>query len=716
MFKSITRKQKLKSLKYNHALEMQEPSKRKKTKWNGFRGIQSKLIASFFIPIALILVLGLTTYTQASKGIIKNYEKASITNINMISKYFLLQMQNVSSKAAELASNNDLKQYYSGALQDKPADEMTSLEILRNQVRNIGNVDPLIEDIYIIASYGSGVKHSGTYKITSYEEFLKSQEVKELAELGANAGWIGSHPYIDEKISDAGADNPDQYSLSYISTFIDARNKRSGYIIADLKKSFIIDALKETNFGVGSITGLITSDGRELLYGDDIEGFSFRAQSFYSDSINMNGEDTKLQYVEYEEESYLYICTELGKSKIRFCTLIPENVVLELVKDVKTVTVAIVILATLIAFLVATFISAGISHTLNKTNETLTKVSEGDLTVSLDIKRKDEFGLLGISINHMVQSMKELLLKMTDASSTVAVTSSQVTETTNLLFRATKDISKTVNDIEQGVNQQAQDAESCLTQMSNLADQINIVYDNTNEIEKIASSTKNMLGQGMVVVGDLSFKAKDTSDITQSVIDDILQLERESNSINGFIGTIHEIASQTNLLSLNASIEAARAGEAGKGFAVVAEEIRKLAKQSSDAAGKISRIVEQIQLQTQKTVTTAKHAEDIVASQEEALSETIKVFGDVNDHVENLTNNMKKIVLGINGMESSKNDTLNANESISSTAEESAAATSELGVTVEEQLHAVEMLNEAAKQLGLQAKDLEATVQLFRVK
>jgi methyl-accepting chemotaxis protein len=475
-----------------------------------------------------------------------------------------------------------------------------------------------------------------------------------------------------------------------------------------------LDALTEADFGEGSYTALISQDGREISNIVEQDAFSFRDQEFYKTALSSE-EVSQSEYVELEGKSYLFIYSKLEVGKGMLCTLIPESVILSQVSAVRDVTVAIVIIAILIAILVATFISAGISKALQRTNIALRRVAEGDLTTHLTIGRKDEFGILGNSINHMILSMKELIVKMTDASATVSTNSAAVTETSELMYRATKDISKTVYDIEQGITGQAQDAQNCLMQMSNLANQINDVNENTNEIERIATTTKQILVQGMEVVNDLGMKAKDTSDITQSVIRDITNLEQESNTISDIIATINDIAGQTNLLSLNASIEAARAGDAGKGFAVVASEIRKLAEQSAQAANKIGTIIGHIQVQTKKTVETARKAEDIVASQEVALSDTIKVFGEVNEHVGHLTNNMNKIVEGITGMEKTKNDTLDANESISATAEESAAATNELGVTVEEQLLAVEKLNESATKLNLQAKELEAAVQYFKL-
>ncbi len=683
-----------------------------KLKW--MNGIRARLMAAFFIPVLLIVVLGTITYSTASRGIIRNYETASRTSLSMMGKFFSLELQNIAARVAELASGNEIKQYYSGALKDRPADEMTSLEAVGTQVRNMRNVDPYLEEIYIIAAYGKGVSRSGTFLVEDYAAFKASPELQSLSTSRSTSAWVGSHPWVDRQVSKNGESNLGSYSLSYISSFIDARNQRSGYILADLKKSFIADALEEAGFGEGSHTAFLSGDGREIMSGEEVSALSFLDQEFYHSAVQ-SGEESGAGYVELEGSSYLFIYNRLEAGNALLCTLIPESLILSQVAAIRGVTAAIVAIATVIAVLVATFISAGISGALNRTNITLRRVAEGDLTGLLSIRRRDEFGILGSSINHMIRGMEELIIQMTGAGATVSLSSGEVTGTAELLLQASRDISGAVKDIEQGIAQQAEDAQNCLLQMSNLAGQINVVHENTEEMERIATGTKNTLEQGMEVVRDLGRKAKGTSEVTQSVIRDISALEQESAAISDIMATINDIAEQTRLLSLNASIEAARAGEAGKGFAVVALEIRKLAGQSAQAASNVGGIVSHIQEQTRKTAGTARQAEDIVASQEVALSDTIKVFDEVNERVENLNNNMKKIVEGIAGMERTKSDTLTANESISATAEESAAAANELGVTVNEQLLAVEKLKESAARLGLQSRELEAAAAFFKL-
>ena len=359
--------------------------------------------------------------------------------------------------------------------------------------------------------------------------------------------------------------------------------------------------------------------------------------------------------------------------------------------------------------------ASGISKTIRNINEKLELVANGDLTVDINIKRKDEFNILGKSVNDMFTSMKSLIHKMISVSNTTTNSANEVSETSGTLLQGSKNIAAAISDIEEGVHQQANDAENCLIQMSALAGQINTVYENTNEISESAENASKSVDDGIVIVDNLSVNAKDTSNITQLVINNIQELNTESKAIAGIIGSINDIAEQTNLLSLNASIEAARAGEAGKGFAVVADEIRKLAVQSAEAASQIGTIIEQISIKTDKTVEAAKQAGEIVEKQEVTLSETVNIFHVINNQVEKLTGNLSEISKGIEKIEQAKNDTLSAVESISATSEETAAASTQLGISADSQLKAVETLNLAADRLSEDANNLQETASIFKI-
>jgi len=343
----------------------------------------------------------------------------------------------------------------------------------------------------------------------------------------------------------------------------------------------------------------------------------------------------------------------------------------------------------------------------------MTQIAEGNLKVNASIRRKDEFHKLGQSINHMISSIKSLIDKTIGVSITTAGSADEVSEASKALLDTSKNIANAISDIEQGIQQQASDTENCLIRMSELSKQINVVYESTNEIEKIAGHTRSIVGNGLDSIRDLTEKQKDTVEITNSIMIDINNLETESGSIIDIIRTMNEITEQTNLLSLNAMIEAARAGIDGKGFAVVADEIRKLAEKSANEAKNINKIIDNIQLRTKKTMETARRAENIVADQDKTLKLTLMNFDLINEHVGNLTNNLDKISHGIEAIAQAKEDTLSAVENISSTLEETVAASTEVGATADNQLQTVKRLNNAAQQLNSDASNLKETVSVF---
>lgn len=673
--------------------------------------IRNKLILSFLVPVVLIIILGVLSYSKSSKGLIESYENSTLSTMKNMARYLDFGAETVATKAKILNTNDILVKYYSGEYRSDEEEESRRFKEVRASITKEILSQDYIANVFIMADYGNAISGSNTAasKLV-YDDFMTIGEGALLKEVQADGIWVGSHHYLDglSGMKDT------TYSFSYISNLKGTDGKPVGSIVLDVDNNYVIDTVAGSGFPTGSVVAFISGDGREIVSGVIPEGFLFTEQTYYQKAVEAGSKEGS-EYVNFNDGTYLFTYSKIPSNGSMLCSVIPERMIVKKASEVRKITFVVVILASIIAIGLGTFIANGYSSSIRKVNNVLNLTEKGDLTHYTSIKRKDEFQVLGKCINDVINSMQKLIRKMTGTSTTVSKSAVVVSESSEILVNATKSISEAVSDIERGVTQQAQDAESCLQQMSDLADKINELYSGTQRIEQIAGNTKAIVGNGMGIVDNLSAKAKDTSDVTKTVISDIQNLESESRAIASIIETINGIAEQTNLLSLNASIEAARAGEFGKGFSVVAAEIRKLADQSLKASNEIAKIIQKIEGQTRKTVNTAQYAQSIVMSQEEALESTVNVFMDINQHVENLTDNLNQIALGVDGIDQAKNDTLRAIESISATAQETAAATEELSVTAENQFAEVNRLNDVVQQLNDDAINLEESVKVFKI-
>ena len=412
---------------------------------------------------------------------------------------------------------------------------------------------------------------------------------------------------------------------------------------------------------------------------------------------------------------YMFVYSKIGSTGCMLATIIPEKVIKEQAAEIEKMTILMVIVAMIIAIVVGMILANGIGTAIGNVNVILKEASEGDLTVKVETRRRDEFKKLNYHITGMIQSIKELVGKSANVSCRVTDSASAVSMASEQFVESSTSITEAIEHIEGGITEQAHDAESCLKKMGGLSEKIDYVNQSTTQIAEFAETTKETVDTGIVTIRELNTKAKATTQITKKVIDNIEALEKESHSIEGITNTINEIASQTNLLSLNASIEAARAGEAGRGFAVVASEIRKLAEQSMEASHMIEQIINGIQIKTRETVGNAKEAENIVTSQEQALTATIEVFNTIGTQVEGLTKNIEEIGMGVSSIESAKDETLKAIANISAGLTETAAASAEVQSAADNQLQSARELNEAAMGLGQDAEELQEAISQFKV-
>lgn len=701
------KKEKLKKEKVRKPQPKKTGNSRKaaKDKGMGLRGIQVKLIGAFMIPVILFVIIGFMIYSKCSTTLNSTYEASANTSVGTLEEYLGLGFENIELMATRLSINSAITSYYTGSEVKSESMLMDTKVALSNE----STADKFIDHIIVCAKSGTACSEKGAIRGDVYNAFVESEEGKNVeSEIGMGSMWISSHPAIDEV---TGYDS-DEYALSLVTVLKNNSNKSVGYIIIDVKTSFIQDILDNAQISNNSIKGFVLEDGSQVLSGDS--DIKFTDTDFYQEALageNLQGS----KEVSYEGADYLFTYSRIEGTNMLVCAMVPQKEIMAGAQAILRYTLIAVAICAVIAIVVGSVLASGISKAIRKVNRVLKKTSDGDLTGQISMKRKDEFNVLSSSITNMIGSMKDLILKMTNVSGHVSDSAVQVGTNSEVLLEVTKNITEAVDYINSGISQQAQDTESCLEQMNGLAERINVVHENTDEISEIAQEAQGAIENGMVIVANLGEKVQGTTEVTETIIREIRELNKESIAINSIIGTINEIAEQTNLLSLNASIEAARAGEAGRGFAVVSEEIRKLAEQSGNAGNQIGEIINHIQERLAATIETAGLAGESVAFQTEALNNTVDVFKNISQQVSKLAEDVEKITQSVGGIEQAKEDTMNAIESISTTSNQTESASEELARSTEKQLQAVEVLNDAVKRLQMDAEDLDTSVSIFKV-
>jgi methyl-accepting chemotaxis protein len=687
--------------------------KKKKSGLSFVHSIRFNLTVGFLVPVIFIFIIGIVSYTQASKAIKKNYRDAIISTINTTGEYYGLILQNMEDKSLQIASDFVTKKYYSGSYKKNQLEETKWLNLIKSNISSMVASDSFINSISIFTHYGQPLSSAGSFmndpKETIYNKYKMSDEGETVLKGNNNVYWSGYHRFIDEELKL----DQNQYGISLTREYLDVGSKSIGYVIVDVKLSVIRNVMTDLVLPEGSKFVFVTPDGREISDTNETEPIILN-QDFY---INSKDQEVTsgFQNVKYNNQDYLYIYQKVSDTGVMVCSVIPASFLTSQTDSIRNLTFVLVLIGSAIAVTIGLNLSTGIGTTIHKVVKHLEKVSSGDLTVQFTTKRKDEFNVLSKSINSMINNVRILVDKAAVVGDEVALSATNVNNNTSELLEATKHISRALQEIESGIVHQAEDATTCVSESNLLSDKITIVHDTKQEIDEITRMTNDIVKHGIDTIYELKDKAKSTSGMTKMTIEDIEDLAKRSDSINNIVGVINEIAAQTNLLSLNASIEAARAGEAGRGFAVVSDEIKKLADKSMESAKDIGDIISSIIYKTNDSVNTVKKADAYMVQLEDTLLNVVKVFENIRIQVDGLSNKLEVISEQMDDMEKSKMNTLNSIVSISAVSEESAAAIEEMDATVTTQLTSVEHLSNASNLLIEDAKQLDLAIRAFQI-
>lgn len=684
--------------------------KQSKSEVHWLNSIRGKLVISYMIPVALIILLGTISYKQAADTIIKNYEISMENTIKKTAEYYDLMMNTIATNVDQIAIDNSLRSYYRGGYKDEPLQEKKAFQEIKKSVFMNAFSSDFVSGIYTFADYGNPCISYLDVKKLDYAAYKGTEEGQQMAVAKDNVVFSGYHNDLDAMTGYTSED----YAFSLKRNITNQSAAPVGIIVLDISMEAARDPLLKLELEEGSICGLVSADGKEITNWDGERSLPFPEMVVYKDFL-ASGEESAAMYKDYGGKPYLCLFSKVGETGFNVCCIIPKEQITEKLKGIQTATLLIVILALVISICTSAFISMGINTSIRKLSKVMKAVAEGDLTAKVHMKGKDEFKKLGDHTEHMLTNTKELIQKAGLVSEEVLGSVSDVSDTSDQMNKTTDHISEAISKVNEGVYRQNGEVENCLAKMDELAEQIVQVNEETDGAIRRAGKSKEMMEKGIAAIDVLDEKASETAKVTGQVIEKIEALAEETKAITEIIGTIREIASRTNLLSLNARIEASRVGSAGSGFAVVAEEVRKLSEESMKSAEHIGEIVSRIESETRDTVVVAKESEKIVEQQESAMDETIAAFQEMSESVNGLARKIEKIAGNMHNMENSKNMTMNAVANISEVSKETLLSTNQMKDAVEVQISAVKELNDATDQLEDGAQKLIDAISKFKV-
>lgn len=354
---------------------------------------------------------------------------------------------------------------------------------------------------------------------------------------------------------------------------------------------------------------------------------------------------------------------------------------------------------------------------IKKVSGQLGEIADGNLLVELpadeDIGR-DELGDMQRSTKNLAEKLAAIIGKSKRAAKEVDDQSRELADSAVQANNTSGQVTEAVSEVSKGAVSQAESIEKAAMDTSDIGDNISDITNSVEEMDRCAADMKTSCDKAMSALNTLIRQSESVTASVKEIGDSITSTNNSSKEISQFTDAITDIASQTNLLSLNASIEAARAGEAGRGFAVVADEIRQLADQSADSADKIKAVVERLLSDSQSSLNVLDKLNTSFSEQVTQLDITRSDMESMSESVDNVKATSDDINNRIKALDKAKNGLTEIIADLSAISEENAASTQETNASMEELNATFTIISDSAEKLQELSDDLAETISYFK--
>ncbi|MEC4032915.1 methyl-accepting chemotaxis protein TlpA [Bacillus subtilis] len=361
------------------------------------------------------------------------------------------------------------------------------------------------------------------------------------------------------------------------------------------------------------------------------------------------------------------------------------------------------------------FVIRSITKPLRRIVASAEKISEGDLTETIEINSKDELGVLSESFNHMAHSLRSLIHGIKDSVEHVASSSEELTASADQTSRATEHITMAIEQFSNGSESQSEKIETTTEQINEMNDGLAELARAAAVITETSADSTEVSSKGETLVQKTAGQMNTIDHSVKAAEQVVKGLEIKSKDITNILRVINGIADQTNLLALNAAIEAARAGEYGRGFSVVAEEVRKLAVQSADSAKEIESLISEIVKEIHTSLNVLQSVNKEVETGLVMTDETKQSFKHISQMTNQIASELQNMNATVEELSAGAQEISAASNDITAISKESSDGIQDIAASAEEQLASMEEISSSALTLERMSEELRDLTKQFKV-
>lgn len=360
---------------------------------------------------------------------------------------------------------------------------------------------------------------------------------------------------------------------------------------------------------------------------------------------------------------------------------INEAYILSDLIDLLYIVCTIFVIVLVIVIAVVSIFVGRLMQPINSLTSVITTISDGDFSVNITAKGNDEIAVMSRSLRDFVTIMREVITDIRDVSDQLSNSSDATKELAGTLYSGSQSQAESMADVKVTVDQVANGVQELAEHAGTLSSVVTETNHRGSNARENMQQTVNVASQGRDDMETVNSAMSSIVTAMNELETIVSRVGESTEQINSMVSLISDIASQTNLLSLNAAIEAARAGEAGRGFAVVAEEIRKLAEVSSSSASKISDIITQVNTEVSQMVSQTNQSVTYIEDNSEKITAACEIFEKIYNNVSETNDMLTDIVSQIAHVDDVATNIAALSEEQSASTEEILASTEVLAET-----------------------------------